>query len=124
MPATEFCIDAASEAKMSMMGQQMSKNRCQAPRFNRNLDGSLSFVTACDFEGGGRTTSKGTISGDYNSSYKVAIDTTTTGGPAGMDQGGRKMTITATREGPCAPDQKGGDIILPGGRKMNVLAGQ
>jgi hypothetical protein len=124
MPATEFCIDAASEAKMSLMGQQMSKDHCQAPQFNRNLDGSLSFTSACDFEGGGKTTSKGTISGDFDSSYKVAIDSTTTGGTAGMDQHERKMTITATWEGPCAPDQKGGDIILPGGRKMNMLAGR
>jgi hypothetical protein len=123
MPATEFCIDPASEAKMSLMGQQMSRDKCQPPQFSRNLDGSLSFSSACDFEGGGKMTSKGTISGDFNASYKVAIDSTTSGGPAGME-GDHKMTITATWEGPCAPGQKGGDVMLPGGQKMNVLAGQ
>lgn len=122
MPATEFCTDAASEAKMSLMGQQIARNKCQAPQFSRNLDGSISFTSACDMGEAGKMTSQGTISGDYNSSYKVQIDSTTTGGPPGAPAE-RKMTITATWVGPCAPDQKGGDIILPGGRKMNVVEG-
>jgi hypothetical protein len=121
LPASEFCIDSASEAKMSMLGQQMSKDHCQTPQFTRNLDGSITFSSSCDFGDGHKTNSTGTISGDYNSSYQVAIDAASAGGPA---SGEHRMTMTATWEGPCKPGQTGGDIILPGGRTMNMIKGR
>jgi hypothetical protein len=121
VPATEFCIDGPSEAKMSLMGQQMSRDKCQSPSFSRNLDGSITFTASCDFGEAGKSVSTGTISGDYSSGYKVAIDSRTVGGPS---PGEHKMTIAATWEGPCKPGQKGGDIILPGGRTMNVVSGR
>jgi hypothetical protein len=31
------------------------------------------------------------------------------------------MTMTATWLGPCAADQRPGDMIMPGGMKMNIL---
>jgi hypothetical protein len=38
-------------------------------------------------------------------------------------EGGDKMNITmqATWRGPCKPGQKGGDVEMPGGIKLNVL---
>ncbi len=124
LPATEFCTDAASEAKMSLMGQQMSRGHCQSGQFTRNVDGSISFSSSCDLGPEGKTTSSGTITGDYNSSYKVTIDATHTGGPSPAADGEHKMTMTATWVGPCVPGQKGGDIILPGGRTVNLTSGR
>jgi len=119
LPSTEFCTDAASETKMSLMGQQMSKDHCDTPQFSRNLDGSITFTSSCD-TGAGKATSKGTLSGDFNSSYKMEIETDMGGGPSAA-RGPRKMTMTATWIGPCEPGQKGGDMILPGGQKINML---
>lgn len=124
LPAAEFCTDAASETKMSLMGQQMSRGHCDAPRFARNADGSISFTSACDMGPEGKTTSSGTVTGDFNSAYKMAIDVTQTGAPVAAANGEHKMTMSATWLGPCAPGQKGGDIILPGGRTMNMTSGQ
>jgi hypothetical protein len=124
MPAVEMCVDAVSETKMALLGQQMNKEHCKPPQLSRNLDGSISFTGDCDFGAGGRTQTKGTMSGDFNSSYKTVLESThvgSAGGPGGAD---RRMTITATWVGACAPGQKGGDVIMPGGQKMNFTAGQ
>jgi hypothetical protein len=112
MPVTQMCLDAASEAKMSMFGQNMRRGHCDSESFSRNLDGSISYSSSCDF-GGSKTESHGTVSGDFNSSYTVVVDTKSQGGDA------RKMTMTATWIGPCAPGQKGGDVVMPDGKVMN-----
>jgi hypothetical protein len=119
MPATETCVDAASEAKMSMLGQQMGRQHCQVPQISRSLDGSIRFDSSCDLGPAGRSVSSGTITGDFNTSYKMVIETTTTGGPSGPRNGANKMTVAATWVGPCAADQRGGDVIM-GGRKFNL----
>lgn len=120
MPATEACTDAASEAKLSLLGQHKSKDLCQTQSFSRNLDGSISFGTTCDQGAHGKTVSNGTISGDFNSGYKIAMDSTTTGSPTPQANGEHKMTITATWVGACKPGQRGGDLILPNGRTINL----
>jgi hypothetical protein len=123
MPETQLCIDAPSEAKMSLMGQQMSHEHCETPQFSRNLDGSITFSSTCDFGGAaGKTVSHGTISGDFNSSYTTVIDSTHSGGAGPEGNRANKMTITSTRIGECQPGQKGGDMIMPGGRTMNLLS--
>ena len=109
LPTTSMCVDAASEAKMSMLGQQAASD-CQTPRMSRGADGSIRFNSIC---GKGKTVSSGIITGDFNNSYKMVVDTTTADGKS-------KMTIAATRTGPCAADQKGGDVIS-NGRKINVI---
>jgi hypothetical protein len=124
MPAVEMCVDAVSETKMALLGQQMSKDRCKPPQLSRNLDGSISFTGDCDFGAGGRTQTKGTMSGDFNSSYKTVIESTHVGGAGGPGGADHKMTITATWVGACAAGQKGGDVIMPGGQKMNFSSGQ
>jgi len=120
LPTTEACSDAASEAKLTLLGQHRNKDLCQNQQFTRNLDGSLSFSVSCDMGPRGKTVSNGTISGDFNSSYKIAMDSTTSGAPVEQANRERKMTITATWIGPCAPGQRGGDVIMADGRKMNL----
>jgi hypothetical protein len=120
MPATEVCLDQASEAKMSMLGQRMNKDKCASQSFSRNLDGSISFNVSCEMGPNIKTVSNGTISGDFNANYTAVINTTTAGGAGERMSGVHKMTITATWIGPCAPGQKGGDVIMPDGRKINL----
>jgi len=114
MPTVDMCLDAVSEAKMSMFGQNMRKGHCEREQINRNLDGSMSFDSSCDFGPGGKTVSHGTLTGDFNSGYKLMLESSHGTGPA------TKMTLTSTWMGPCAPGQKGGDVIMPGGRVMNM----
>jgi hypothetical protein len=119
---TELCVDAASEAKASAFSQSMTAEaHCTTPQFSRGLDGSISFAGACDMGPNGKSSTKGVIKGDFNSSYTADIDTQYSGAAMAGMSGEHKMIMTATWTGPCAPDQKGGDIILPGGMKRNIL---
>ena len=120
MPAVEACTDAASETKLSLLGQHKSKDMCQNQQFSRNPDGSISFSVSCDLGVHGKTASTGVITGDYNSSYKIVMDSKTTGATIPQANTERKMTITSTWTGPCAPGQRGGDIIMPNGQKINL----
>jgi len=120
MPAVEACTDAGSEAKLSLLGQHKSKDLCQSQQFSRNLDGSISFNVSCDLGAHGKTVSSGVITGDYNSNYKIEMDSKTTGSPVPQANVERKMTITSTWTGPCAPGQRGGDIIMANGQKINL----
>lgn len=119
-PAIEACTDSASEAKLTLLGQHKAEDLCQDQRFTRRPDGSLAFQVSCDLGPHGKTVSTGTISGDFNVAYTIAMDSKTTGAPVAELNAERKKTITATWIGACKPGQRGGDMILPDGRTVNL----
>ena len=59
------------------------------------------------------------IVGDFNSAYTVTSKSHSDKGPNGnpLDT---VSTIEAKWLGPCKADQKPGDIVMPGGFKLNV----
>jgi hypothetical protein len=64
-------------------------------------------------------TSRAEITGDFNSAYTVKSTSNTQGGPAAVPRDST-TTIEAKWLGACKADQKPGDIVMPGGIKMNV----
>jgi hypothetical protein len=120
MPVTEMCLDAATEAKMAVWRKGVRDGDCSPSQFSRNLDGSITFKTACDLGPAGKRADSGTISGDFNSAYKVTVESITTGAAVPAANGDHRMSIEATWVGPCAPGQKGGDVIMPDGRAINM----
>ncbi len=58
------------------------------------------------------------ITGDFNSAYTVKSTSHSEGGPAACTMS--RQTIEAKWLGACKPDQKPGDIVMPGGFKMNI----
>jgi hypothetical protein len=121
LPAVQACTDAASEAKLNLLGQHRSKDLCQSQDFARNPDGSITFTVSCDLGPRvGKTVSTGTITGNFDAKYQVAMDSKTTGAPLPQLNAERKMIMTATWIGPCAPGQRGGDVIEPDGHKFNL----
>jgi hypothetical protein len=118
--AIQLCVDAASEARMNLAAQNIPGAKCAAPQFNRGLDGTISFTSSCDMGANGKVQTTGTIKGDFDSSYVATIATTTTGAPYAQTNGAHTMVVTATRTGPCAPGQVGGDMILANGMKINA----
>jgi hypothetical protein len=124
MPVVELCVDAASDARMSALGAGMSKDKCRAQSFSRNLDGSISFSSTCAMTAGlgGEVNSHGTVTGSFDSEYTVALDMVTTGASPASVNGERKMTVTAKWEGPCPAAMKGGDMAMtmPNGSKIKV----
>jgi hypothetical protein len=67
-----------------------------------------------------KTTSHIVMSGDFQSSYSMQITSDTTGGPPKMP-GHSVMTQTATWMGACSAGMQPGDMIMPGGMKINAL---
>jgi hypothetical protein len=62
-------------------------------------------------------TSHVVITGSFDSAYTMTVTSQGTAIPNGSNT----MTFTATWLGPCAADQKPGDMIMPNGMKINIL---
>jgi hypothetical protein len=107
---------------MGWWGQQASKDMCTHTAFTRGLDGSMSFSSSCDMGASGHTVTKGVATGDFATGYQMQAETTTTGAAAPQMNGVHKMTVEAAWKGPCPADMKPGDMELPGGMKINMLA--
>jgi hypothetical protein len=117
----QHCIDAETDKLMSSMGGDMRKEACSKQDVKK--DGATYVIeSVCKF-GPMTSTSRGVISGDFNSAYTVKMTSKREGGPnfPGMPGGGdSNMTIEAKWLSACTADQKPGDIVMADGRKMNV----
>ena len=120
---SQLCIDAASEDQLSLYSARATSGRCETNQILRKLDGTWAFSSVCDMGSGGKVTTAGTITGDVTRAYTVQADSTTVGAGVPQMNGEHKVNITAAWQGPCRPGQKGGDMILPNGMKINILAG-
>ena len=119
-PVTQACSDAASEAKLNLLGQRKDEQRCQSQQFTRNPDGSIGFTIRCVMNMGGQNLNTGTIRGDLNKSYTITMDSKTTGQPDAWMNTEHRMTIATTWIGACAPGQRGGDMTTADGRTINL----
>ncbi len=119
--AMQICIDADTDAKMSLWGQAVSKDMCSKNSVAA-APGGYAFESECDMGNMGRVVSKGSATGDFNSAYTVKTSSTTTGSSMPQANTTSEMTLTAKWEGACPADMKGGDITLPGGMKINMEA--
>jgi len=120
MPASQHCIDAETDKMMSSIGGNMQKEACSKQDVQKV--GSTIVVDSVCKVGQGTSTSHGVVTGDFNSAYTIKVTSTREGGPAvpGMPaDGSSSMTIDGKWLGPCAADQKPGDMIIAG-RKMNI----
>ena len=115
------CIDAATDKMMNSMGGQMSKEACSKQDMQR-VGNTIVVDSVCKSPMGGTNVAHAVVSGDFNSGYTVKVESKQEGGQAtpGMPAGGMKMTIDAKWLGPCAADQKPGDMIMGNGMKVNI----
>lgn len=116
-----LCTDAATEAKFSVWGGQASKDMCSQQDMKRTLTGDIEFSSTCDMGSGGKTTTTGVMTGDFNKSYTVNARTVTEGAGAPQMNGTREMTMQAEWQGPCPADFKPGDMEVAEGMKFNIL---
>jgi Protein of unknown function (DUF3617) len=120
MPTAQHCIDAETDKLMNSIGGSMQKDMCSKQDVQK-VGNTIVVDSVCKI-GQGTTTSHGVVSGDFNSAYTVKVTSKREGGPAvpGMPADGTSaMTIDAKWLGPCAADQKPGDMIIAG-RKINI----
>ena len=77
--------------------------------------GTITVDSVCTFSGK-TMVSHMVITGHFDSEYTMAMTSQEPGMPVGP-----LATLNAKWLGPCAQDQRPGDIIMPNGMKINVL---
>jgi hypothetical protein len=120
-PAPEMtmqqCTDETTDKDMATSFSPMAKDVCSKQDIQKTATG---YVTdsVCGIAGMS-IKSHAEIIGDFNSAYTVKSTSHSEGGPAGV---ARDSTTTAEAKwlGACKADQKPGDIIMPGGIKINL----
>lgn len=119
---SRLCLDAETDANVALWGQQASaESACEQNSFTPTA-GGYAFVSVCPDGQGGKVTSRGTITGDFNSAYKMEATTTTTGSSIPQANGEMKTVMTATWKGPCPEGMKPGDmqVSIPGAGTVNL----
>jgi hypothetical protein len=111
------CSDESTDKEMSTAFSPMAKEICSKKDIQKTATG---YVTdsVCGMAGVS-IASHAEIVGDFNSAYTVKSSSHTDSGPAGV-KGDHETVIEAKWLGACKPDQKPGDVIMPGGLKMNI----
>ena len=112
----QHCTDESTDKDMSSTFSPMAKEMCSKQDTQKTATG-YPTDSVCSV-GGASMTSHSDITGDFNSAYTVKTTTHSDRGPAGLHDA--TMAIEAKWLGACKPDQKPGDIVMPGGLKMNV----
>jgi hypothetical protein len=112
----QHCTDETTDKEMSTAASPMAKQLCSKQDIQKTATGYVSD-SVCGVAGV-NVTSHAEITGDFNSAYTVKSTSHSEGGPHGAHDA--TMTIEAKWLGACKSDQKPGDIVMPGGMKMNV----
>jgi hypothetical protein len=112
----QHCTDAATDRQMSTSFSP-GKETCAKQDIQKTASGYVSD-SVCSVAGI-TITSHAEITGDFNSAYTVKSTSRSEGGPSGVPRDGT-TTIEAKWLGACKADQRPGDIVMPGGIKMNV----
>ena len=111
------CTDETTDKDMSTAMAPMAKDICSKHDIQKTATG---YVTDAVCGVAGVTVkSRAEITGDFNSAYTVKTTSRSEGGMAGAARDS-SSTIEAKWVGACKADQKPGDIMMPGGMKMNV----
>jgi hypothetical protein len=113
----QHCTDETTDKEMSTTFSPMAKEACSKNDIQKTASG-YAADSVCSI-GGMSMTSHSETTGDFNSAYTVKTTSHSQGGPAGVPRDST-TTIEAKWLGACKPDQKPGDIIMPGGIKLNV----
>jgi hypothetical protein len=114
----QHCTDETTDRDMNNMVSPMAKQICSKQDVQKTATGYVSD-SLCSV-GGVSIASHSEINGDFNSGYTV---TTTSHSDLG-NKGAPRDSVTKIEAkwlGACKPDQKPGDIVMPGGGfKLNV----
>lgn len=113
------CIDDATQSDTAVLGQGLDRRKCAKSDWSRTPTG-IAFSFDCD-NNGTRVTSKGTITGDFNTAYRMEADASLTKG--GITKS-TKQVIDARYLGACPAGMKPGDKqITINGRTMSLPNG-
>jgi hypothetical protein len=113
----QHCTDATTDKDMATASSPMSKEICTKRDIQQTTAGYV-MDSACSVAGVSMTTHS-EITGDFSSAYTIKTTTHSDRVVAGLPKDAT-TTIEAKWLGACKADQKPGDIVMPGGFKLNV----
>jgi hypothetical protein len=113
----QHCTDETTDRDMATAASPLSKEICSKRDLAQTATGYVSD-SECSVAGVSMTTHS-EITGDFNSAYTVKTTTHSDRPVTGLPKD-VITTIEAKWLGACKPDQKPGDIVMPGGFKLNV----
>jgi hypothetical protein len=110
---SQICIDAATDEMTMMIAGPLAQEVC--PKIDVQRSGDTVTIDAACTLGGKAATSHTVMTGSFDSAYTMVATVQSDALPGGT------MTISgsATWLGPCAADQKPGDMII-GNVKLNI----
>ena len=112
----QHCTDASTDKQMSTSFSP-GKETCSRQDIQKTAAGYISD-SVCSVAGM-TITSHAEITGDFNSAYTVKSTSRSESAIGGTRDS--TTTIEAKWVGACKADQKPGDIVMPGGMKINVM---
>lgn len=112
------CIDVATDQMMLSIAGPYSQDVCPKRTVQRSAD-SITIDSACTFAGKPATT-HAVATGSFDSAYTMTVTSQSEAAP-GVTM---TMRIEAKWLGPCAADQRPGDMIFGGGIKVNIVDAQ
>ena len=112
----QHCTDETTDKQMSTAFSPVAKEACSKRDIAKTATGYVSD-SVCSV-GGVTVATHADIVGDFNSAYTVKSTAHSDKGAGGVHD--VTSTIEAKWLGPCKPDQKPGDIVMPGGFKLNI----
>jgi uncharacterized protein DUF3617 len=112
----QHCTDETTDKEMSTAFSPVAKEACSKRDIEKTATGYVSD-SVCSV-GGVTVTSHSDVIGDFNSAYTVKSSAHSEKGAGGVHD--VTTTIEAKWLGACKPDQKPGDIVMPGGFKLNI----
>lgn len=113
----QHCTDPTTDKEMSNSVSPLAKQICSKQDVVKTATGYVSD-SVCTVSGVAMTT-HADIVGDFDAGYTVTSKTHMDKGPNGAPLD-TVTTIEAKWVGACKPEQKPGDIVMPGGFKLNV----
>jgi hypothetical protein len=110
------CTDETTDKDMSTAMSPVAKDICSKQDIQKTATGYLTD-SVCGIAGV-TVKSRAEITGDFNSAYTVKSTSHSEGGRVGAHDS--TSTIEARWLGACKAGQKPGDMMMPGGMKMNI----
>jgi Protein of unknown function (DUF3617) len=114
-PTIQQCIDASTDQMMQSSAGPLAQAACTRRDIQKSGN-TITMDSTCTLAGK-TATSHAVITGSFESAYTMTVTSESDALPGGK----MTMTMAAKWLGPCAADQKPGDMIMGNGFKMNIL---
>jgi hypothetical protein len=109
--SVQQCVDPETDAIMQSSASNIGSQNCSKRDVVKSGD-KMTIDSVCTVAGK-EATSHAVVTGSFDSAYTMMVASKSDAGPI-------NMTIAGKWLGPCEAGQKPGDLILPGGMKINL----